>query len=256
MKKIFNNTKTPIIICVLAILILLSLFVLLFNVHAQAEANLAKQQQWASGKDNFDRAYEIAASDKETPDKTLYVPKLLDQIGKTVPEAVSNIGQGATVVSSTPVGKPEDKVVIQTTVTLTNESGDDKSGTPIIIFGENSSGIITSVSFTCNTWLLGYGYLSFVDLVNNEHLIERTLSEAGLDIDQGSVVAPANRASYTTYDSDGTTVVREKCNFEGDKYQNGIYYHWSANLDFDYARANVKGNLAETIRMLNISISI
>lgn len=256
MKKIFNNTKTPIILCILSIIVLLVVFVALFVIHAGAEANLGKQQQWASGKDSFDRAYEIAALDKETPDKTLYVPKLVEQIGKTVPEAVANIGQGATIVSTNVVANTNDKVVSETVLNLTNESGDEKTGTPSVVVGTNNSGYITKISFSCNTWLLGYGKLSFTDLINNENVIEKTLTEAGLFVENDTVNAPSNRASYTSYDSDGTTVVKESCDFSGSKYQDGYNYQWSANLTFDYSRANVKGNLAETVRVLNISISI
>lgn len=206
MKKLLNNQKSPVIVGLIAVVVLCALLVFLIASHASAEANLGKQQQWTSGKDNFDRAYEIAALDKETPDKTLYIPNLVDQLGKTVDEAVASIGQGATIISTTPA---------ETVINLNNESGSEKTGTPSIVVSTNQSNRITKISFSCNTALLGYGNYGFVDYVDNLHIIERSLSEAGLKVDDGKAKAPDNRATYTSYDSDGTTVVMESCDFSG-----------------------------------------
>ena len=245
MKNLLKNQKSPVIVCIIAIVVLCGLLVFLIASHSSAEANLGKQQQWTSGKDSFDRAYEIAASDKETPDKTLYIPNLVDQLGKTVDEAVANIGQGATVISSIPT---------ETVINLNNESGNDKAGTPSIVVTTNRSRTITKIQFSCNTTLLGYGNYSFVDYVDNLHVIEKSLTEAGLKVDEGSVKAPDNRTTYTSYDSDGTTVVMESCNFSDTQWQKGRSYKWTSNLNFNYAIANAKGDLSETVRTLTISI--
>lgn len=245
MKNLLKNQKSPVIVCIIAIVVLCALLVFLIASHANAEANLGKQQQWTSGKDSFDRAYEIAAMDKETPDKTLYIPNLVEQLGRTVGEAIANIGQGATVVSSTST---------ETVINLNNESGNEKAGTPSIVATTNRSHRIVKISFSCNTTLLGYGNYSFVDYVDNQHIIEKSLSEAGLKIDEGKVKAPENRATFTSYDSDGTTVVMESCDFSGNEWQNGRNYKWTSNLNFNYSLANSKGDLAETVRLITISI--
>lgn len=254
MKKFFNSTKSPVIICILAIVILLISFCVLFVMHQNAEANLGKQQQWTSDKDSFDRAFEIAVSDKETPDKTLYVPKIKDQIGKTIDQAVQNIGQGANVVSSTTVGGPNDKIVTETLINLTNESSSDKYGTTHIVAGTDKNGRIVKISFSCNILLLGYKSLSYTDLVNNEHLIEKTLTEAGLPVQEGSVTAPADKFSYTSYDSDGTTVTRECCSFSGKEKLDSTTYKWDSVFDVDYSLANQKGDLSSTVRIITITI--
>ena len=240
-KNLLKKPNTPVIICAISLAILVTAFVLVLIFFLNGRASLATQQQWASGKESFDSAYEIAAADKDTPDKTLYVPKLKDQLGKKLEDAVKDIGQGAVVVSSD---------ANQTVCNLTNESANLQNGTPTVVFG-TEKGIVKSASFSCSTWLLGYGPLSFVDMINNEHCIEKVLNEAGLQVDYGIVVAPTNRASYTTYAQDGTTVSTEKCEFSGASGRN----KWSASLVYDYTLANTKGNLANTIRTVSVTIS-
>lgn len=246
MKNLFKNPKAPLITCIISIFVLvIALFALIFT-YANAEANLSRQQRWTSDKDSFDRAFEIAALDKETPEKTLYIPNLVEQLGKTVDQAVNDIGNGATVVSSTSE---------QTVINLNNESGNEKAGTPNIVAYTNRSHKITKISFTCNALLLGYGNTSFVDMINNEHIVEKSFTEGGLGIPEGKVTAPSDRMSYTTFDSNGTTVVMENCDFNGYQWQKGRSYKWSANLNFDYRIANEKGDWSETIRLITLIIS-
>lgn len=254
MKKFLKNSKTPILICGCACLLAIAAFILIFFLYSQGVSNLAKQQQWASGKDNFDAAYEIAVADKDTPDKTLYIPKLVDQFGKPLNEAIADIGQGAKILKQEVVGKPNDKVEVNTSLVLTNESGNTKSGTPTVVFGTNHAGKVTKASFSGSTWLLGYGALSFVDMINNEHICEKSLREAGLNVEDGRVSAPTNSSLYTTYTADGTTVQSESCDFNGTEWQNKHKYSWAANLSYNYSIANAKGDLADTVRVLTISI--
>lgn len=240
-KNLLKKPNTIVFICAVSLAILVAAFAIVLVFFLNGRASLATQQQWASGKETFDNAYEIAAADKDTPDKTLYVPKLKEQLGKKVEDAIKDIGQGATVVSSDPK---------QTVCNLTNESANAQNGTPTVVFG-TEKGIVKSASFSCSTWLLGYGSLSFVDMINNEHCIEKVLNEAGLKVEYGTVTAPTNRASYTTYAQDGTTVSQEKCEFSGYSGR----YKWNASMVYDYTLANTKGNLANTVRTVSITIS-
>ena len=224
MKKLFNKPNSPVVVCIIALVAMLAVIVSLITIHASAEANLARQQKWTSDKDSFDRAYEIAASDKETPDKVLYIPNLVELLGKTVEGAVSSIGQDATVVSTTSITDHESGAVNQTIINLNNEQANVKSGTPNIVAFTNRSGRIVKVGFSCNIRLLGYGNYSFVDLIDNLHIIERAFTEAGLSIDDGEVSAPTERSKYTTYDSDGTTLISENCDFNGYQWQNSYNY--------------------------------
>ena len=254
MKKILNSSKFAMFASIFGCLILAVFLIFLIFVHGQAESNLGKQQQWASGKDSFDKAYEIAASDKDTPDKTLYLPKLVDLFGKTKDAAVDSIGQGASLVSETIVGGSKDKIVKEYTYELTNESSNLKSGATTVILGVNSSDVVVRTSITCNTSLLGYRALSFLDLVTNERIVDNTFSEVGLPVDPALIVLPANSQSYSTYASDGTTLLSEKYTFSGTSYVENAAFYWSSSLLYDYSYANTKGNLADTIRTISVNI--
>lgn len=254
MKKNFDKQNRPVLVCIILLIILVASFVVLTVIWNQNKANLGQQQQWTSDKDRFDEAFQIAVSDKDNPDKILNIPNLTDFLGKTIDEAVSLAGSGAAVSNSSPVNDPVSGAVLATTINLNNESGNVKTGTPNILIYTNRAGKIVKVTFTCNTFLLGYGSYSFSDMIDNLHIVEKSLNEAGLKVSQGTVSAPVDRSSYTTYDSDGTTVVSESANFDNSIFQNGRNYKWSANLTFDYSIANQKGNLGETIRTVSLTI--
>ncbi|MDO5329679.1 MAG: hypothetical protein Q4E88_06285 [Coriobacteriia bacterium] len=241
MKNFLKKPNVPLIIIVSFIVILCIVFSIVCIVFVQGTNSLATQQRWASGKESFDNAYEIAAADKDTPDKTLYIPKLTEFLGKNVSDAVASLGSGASVISST-----SNQVIVN----LTNEAANVKSGSTTISFDLNKE-IVKCVHFRCNTWALGYGALSFTDLINNEHCIEKSLNEAGLNLEYGSVIAPTNRSTYTSYAADGVTVEKESFTFHGRSGK----YNWEANMTFDYSIANTKGNLADTVRTIEISIS-
>lgn len=249
MKKLFKTQTGVYVLGIIALVILVAMFVFCSYKYHSGMESLSTQQQWSSGKEDFDRAYQISISDKEKPEKTIYAPNLVSCLGKSVEECVSSIGQGAKVTAAVPVAEGT-----QTTIELTNESSNVKSVTPKVILISNSSGSVISASFTASTWALGFPKLSFTDMINNENICEKTLNESGLNIELGTIKAPENRSSYTTYASDGTTVVTENWSCSGKNTVNNKSYNWSANLVYDYSYANVSGNLAETIRSITISV--
>ena len=57
---------------------------------------------------------------------------------------------------------------------------------------------------------------------------------------------------YSTYASDGTTVVRERCSFEGDTDVEGKPCAWSSVLSYDYTTQVVTGNLNDTVRVIYV----
>lgn len=255
MKNFLDKPKTPIFVAVLAIFVLAILSTILIFNYVQASSNLSKQQQWSSGKENFDNAFAIAASVKDVPDKNLYVPKLIEQIGTTIPQCVASIGHGAVETSVEQISDPSKLITEKHIINLNDEAGNAKAGTPSIWAYTGPDQKIVKISFTCNAFLLGYGNLSFIDLINNEHAIEKAFNEAGLALPYYTVIAPQNRSSYTQYASDGTTVVSENCDFSGSIVQDKRKYNWEANVKFNYDYANQKGNLADTIRTITITIS-
>lgn len=255
MKKIFNKPNTPIVLSIIAIIILVAVLCALILVFNYSSSNLAKQQQWTSGKDSFDKAYEIAASDKETPDKTLYIPKFVLLLGKSVDQALTEIGHGSVLASTEPTNDESIGAVNKNNINLSNESSSQKTGTTNVVAWSNSAGQIVKISFSCDISLLGYGKFGFVDIINNQHLVENAFIESGLYLEPGTVMTPTNKSSYTTYASDGTTAVSQVCDFSGIAYQDKNSYKWNANVNYNYNVANTKGDLSETIRILTISVS-
>ena len=95
----------------------------------------------------------------------------------------------------------------------------------------------------------------FADAVKNEHIVEKTLREAGVNVADGSAKLPSDKTSYSTYASDGTTLVKENCSFNGTVDINGAAHTWSSVLMYDYSTANASGNLADTVRIIYIYIN-
>ena len=91
--------------------------------------------------------------------------------------------------------------------------------------------------------------------MKNEHIVEKTLREAGVNVTDGSAKLPSDKTSYSTYASDGTTLVKENCSFNGSVDINGAAHTWSRELKNDYSTATATGNLAETERIIYINIT-
>lgn len=91
--------------------------------------------------------------------------------------------------------------------------------------------------------------------MKNEHIVEKTLREAGVNVTDGSAKLPSDKTSYSTYASDGTTLVKENCSFNGTVDINGAAHTWSSVLMYDYSTANASGNLADTVRIIYIYIN-
>ena len=91
--------------------------------------------------------------------------------------------------------------------------------------------------------------------MRNEAIIEKTLAEAGVDVAQGSVTLPEDKTSYSTYDTDGKTLIKEYCSFSDTVDIEGAPHEWSAVLSYDYTMANATGNLADTVRTIYVYVS-
>lgn len=186
--------------------------------------------------------------------KVTDVPDLVGVLGLTQDEAIAKLGHGATITLTAPVSEEGNPVTANLTVMLTDEPADSKSGTPTVYLSVTEEGKVVRAGYTAATASLGYGDLSFSDAVSNEHVIEKTLNEAGLNVADGSVTLP-DASQYTTYATDGTTRVFEKCSFDGTSTVGSATYNWSSVLSYDYTAANASGNLADTVRQITIYIS-
>ncbi len=190
-----------------------------------------------------------------TVEKKTEVPNLVNILGKTQDEAVAALGHGAKVTSSKDVNEEGNSVKKNVNVMLTAEPADSRSGTPTVYLGLNEEGKIIQAGYSAATSSLGYGSISFSDAVTNQHIVEKTLREAGVNATDGAAVLPSDKMQYTTYASDGTTRTKENCSFSGTADAGGATRNWSSVLLYDYSAANQSGNLADTIRIIYIYVN-
>lgn len=191
------------------------------------------------------------SNEPKVTNPTTQVINLVSLMGLDSDKAVSSIGHGAAVQEGSSLGdlgfsKNE------LTVLLTNEKGDNLSGTPTVVLGLEDDKV-TAASYSASTTQLGYGELAFSDAVEKYHIIENTLAKCGLSIEQGSVALP-KRSKYSTYGPDNKTLEYEEYTFEGTGSVSKKNYAWEATLTYDYTMANEQSNLAYTSKRLTVSI--
>ncbi|WP_165174104.1 histone-lysine N-methyltransferase [Adlercreutzia sp. ZJ242] len=199
---------------------------------------------------------DAAAKDASTATaKKTTVPDLTALLGLTQDEAIERLQHGAQVSSTREVNEEGNPVKQDVRIALTAEPADTRSGTPTVYLGLNEEGRVVQAGYSAATSSLGYGSLSFSDAVRNEHIIEKTLAEAGVQVPDGAVTLPEDKTAYSTYASDGTTLTKEYCSFSGEVDIDGAPHAWSAVLSYDYAMANATGNLADTIRTIYVYVN-
>ena len=215
---------------------------------ATQQAQMSQQNQDTAAIDSS------TATDATTSEKTTTVPNLAELLGKTADEATQLVGRGATVSMEREVSEAGSAIVKEVRLSLNDEPADARIGVPTVYLGLNAGGAIVEAGYSASTSSLGYGSLSFADAVQSEHVIEKTLREAGADVADGAAVLPEDNTVYSTYGPDGTTLTREYCSFGGTVAINGVDCVWSAILSYDYNTANATGNLADTVRTVYVYI--
>lgn len=244
-----------ILIAVIIVLVVLLLVggVLVFQLFQTVQNTASQQAQTAS--DSIDVAQTDEVVESSSTAKRTTVPDLVPLIGLTQDEAVAALEHGAQVSSAVDVNEEGNRIKREVRVALTSEPADSRAGTPTVYLGLDEEGHVVQVGYSTSTSSLGYGSFSFADAIENVGVVEETLNEAGMDVAEGSVKLPADKMSYSTYASDGTTLMREQCSFEGvAAASNGTNYPWSAVLSYDYSLANTTGNLADTMRTIYVYI--
>lgn len=221
-------------------------------------ANNAASQQTLIQTDVDSINEEDAAKDVSTTTvRKTTIPDLTQLLGVTLEEAIEILQHGAQITSSVEVNEEGNPIKQEVRVALTSEPSDTRSGTPTIYLSLDETGAIIQSGYSVATSSLGYGSLSFADAIQNEHIIENTLAEAGLVVADGEVVLPADKTLYSTYASDGATLVKENYSFKGYGTIEGTdaVIPWNAILSYDYSTANATGNLADTIRTIYVYVS-
>lgn len=217
----------------------------------------ASQQQL--GQQTNDTDITAVEADGQDADETArvtqktQVPNLTGLFGLTQDEAIEAIGHGATVKTTADEKEEGSAIARRVTLELSEEPGDSKSGTPTVYLGLSEDGKVVMAGYSAATASLGYGALSLADIVENEHAIEHTLTDAGVIVEEGAAELPKDASTYQTYDTDGKTLMRESVDFDGEADDaSGAVYAWSGVLAYDYTAANTSGNLADTVRQIYI----
>ena len=186
--------------------------------------------------------------------KSTTVPDLVGLLGKSEADALQSLGSGATVTLDTEITDETSPMMRRETVVLTEEPSDTKSGAPTVYLGLDTEDKVVTAGYSAATASLGYGTLSFADVVTNEHVVEHTLSEGGLKLEDGTVTLPDSK-TYSNFAADGKTLVKEQCAFDGEASQNDTDYTWTSVLIYNYTAANATGNLADTVRQIYVYVS-
>lgn len=252
-----KSRRMRIVLIVVSVVLVLLLAALgYFAVQLYNEANEVASQATTSTDDAVLQT-DVASEAKDSGDR-LTAPALAGLIGMTQDEAIDAIGRGATVSSSKEIteesGEGDDKeskvTGTQVTLALTDQAADAKGNTPSVYLTLNTDGVITQAGYSASVSTLGYGDLSFSDAVQEKHVVEVLLGDAGLTVEEGSITMPA-REDYTTYASDNTTITQEQYTFTGTAQQaaGGDELQWTFRLNYDYSAANVSNDLTDTLRL-------
>lgn len=255
-RKSRRMRRILVVIVVLLVLLIGALAYFTFRLFNESQTTASQQTQAQQDAQEVGSIKKEDAKDASTETaKKTEAPNLVALLGKTQDEAVAALKRGATVIRAEEVKEEGNPVKSKVTVALTDEPADTRTGTPTVYLGLNEGGHIVQAGYSASTAALGYGSLSFSDAVKNEHIVEKTLQEAGVNVPEGTVVLPTDKTAYSTYASDGTTLIKEDHSFSGTVDISGAPHEWSSVLSYDYTTANTSGNLADTIRIIYIYVN-
>ena len=240
----------------IAALILLALTIAAASIRLAVTAEGAAVQQTDMTQAGDGAAdSEIQDRDSQSASKTTSVPDLVSLIGMDRRQAIDALGHGAQLIEGAqPLGIGA-AAAEEVQIALTEEPSDIRSGTPTVYLSLDDAGTIVGAGYSTSLSSLGYGSISFADAIENELVVEETLADAGLIVSRGSAILPKDKIAYSSYDTDGTTLMTEDCSFGGEGMASGISYGWTAEVEYDYSIANATDNLNDTVRMIYIYIS-
>ena len=255
-RKSRRMRRTLIVVMILLIILLGALGYFTFRLFDESQILASQQTQKQQADQEVEQINKEDTKDATTEvTKKTEAPNLAILLGKSQAEAVEAIKRGATETSVKEVNEEDNPIKKTVTLALTDEPADTRTSTPSVYLGLNEDGAIVQAGYSASTAALGFGSLSFADAVKNDHVVERTLKEAGINVVEGTVELPADKSLYTTYDSTGKKVVKESFSFSGAVDIEGASHEWSSVLSYDYAAANMSGNLDDTIRIIYVYIN-
>lgn len=252
MQRSRKTRRTLTIVIIVLILVVIAAGVLIFFL-VNASNNAANQQTQVYMEERAAEAQDNVENDAATvSEKQTSVPNLVGLFGKTLDESIEYLQHGAQV-ASTAAGEEGSSIKQEVRVILSDETADSRTGAPTVYLGLNADGKVIRAGYSVATSSLGYGTISFPDVIQNEAIIENTLTDVGLTVAEGSVVLPSDKSAYSTYATDGK-LTRESYTFSGTGEVDSKQYKWSSTLTYDYTMANTTDNLAETVRTIYVYI--
>lgn len=247
--------KILIVVIILLVVILAAIGVFAFQAMQSAQ-DAANQQTQTTEVETGGIESETGEKDAaSTATKKTTVPNLVSLLGHTTDEAVAALAHGAEVTHQLEVNEEGNPVKMDVQIALTEEPSDSRTGTPTVYLSLDEGGYILEAGYSVAISSLGYGTVSFSDAVTNENIVENTLGEAGLTVNVGTAKLPEDKMEYSTYASDGVTLVKEYCSFTGTGMADGVEHSWEAILSYDYTVANATDNLNDTIRTIFVYVS-
>lgn len=253
-QKSARMRKILIAVIILLVLLIVGAGFLGWQLFQTAQTTAVQQTQVAELAASAD-AEQVAKDASATTSKKTTVPNLVSLLGMAQDQAIQTLAHGARVSSAVDVNEEDNPIKREVRVALTEEPADSRGGTPTVMLSLDEAGAIIRAGYTSSTSSLGYGSLSFSDAVANESIVEKTLTEAGLKVEEGSAQLPEDKMQYSTYATDGTTLTKESFTFTGTGTAEGdMVFPWSATLTYDYSMANATGNLVDTIRTILIYV--
>ena len=254
-----RRTRRVLIVFIILLIIAAGVFgFFIYKGFTESQQQAAQQVQEKVNQSDTAQIDDSKADDSATQQtaKLADVPDITQILGMKQDDAVNALKRGAKITGASAAGEDEGAIKTNVTVALLDEPADPRTGgTPTVYLGLNEEGVVVQAGYSASASALGFGSLSFADAVNNEHVIEKTLQKVGVEVPEGTVVLPANRDSYSTYATDGTTVTKERCSFAGDATVNGQPCTWSAVLSYDYTTQVLTGNLSDTVRIIYVYVT-
>ena len=246
-----RKLKRKLIVIIVLLIVVIAALVVVFGFILRDSAEQS-QTDAASSTTDTELISDGTKTDAVTPvEVKTEVPKLIGLLGLKKDEAIKQLAHGATVTSTKDV-KDDPDIKSEATITLASEPSDARTGAPQVYVTFSKDDKIVRVGYTTAMSALGYGSLSFHDVIETEHIVERVLQAAGLDVAEGTVSLPDDPKAYSTYAKDGTTLTRESMTFNGTADVSGKTVSWEAVVYYDYITANATGKLPDTVRQIYV----
>lgn len=243
-----NHVRSVMVLCIAVVFALCAVLACFATQYFKAKSLTLVSSSVAAEAD-------IDEQKAEGPTQSVFAPNLVSLLGVSADDAVSDLGHGAIITDRQAVAGSADSSQTRLTVVLANEPADKLAGAPTVYLLVDDDQKVVEAGYQAGMRYLGYGSLSFTDAVDNAHVVESLLTEAGLPVAAGTVSAPEDKSSYAVLGSDKVTLVAEVCDFTGTSSVGDENYSWRATVSYDYSYANETGNLINTVRVLAVYVS-